>query len=131
MTSDTIKLTIHFNDSKLDADDRETAAQQLYDQLRKMDEIESADRILYDLPDHSKSVSAALIGLLAAEVSWKNFKHVMAFLSDRLNGKTIELEVEVDGRKLKVSASSREELELAFKLAMDFVSPAGVLVCQK
>jgi hypothetical protein len=116
MDNDTIKLTIHFNDSTLDAEDREIAAQQLYNQLRYMDEVEAVDRIAYDPPAHSKPISTTLVGLLTAEVSWKNFKHLMAFLSDRLSGKTIELEVEIEGRKLKVSASSREELEFAIKL---------------
>jgi hypothetical protein len=61
------------------------------------------------------------VGLLTAEVRAENAKKLLVFLGDRLGGKPIELEVEANGRRLKVSAHSREELEAAIKAAQDFV----------
>lgn len=126
MNSNSIQLTIHFIDSKLNEDEREEMAQRLLTQLRDMNEVESANRILNpNPPKNSKIIGGVLIGLLNANVSWSNFAKVMQFLSDRLCDKDIELEVTANGRKLKVTASSREELEIAIKAAQDFVQEAG------
>ncbi|MEH2324818.1 MAG: hypothetical protein V7K32_14860 [Nostoc sp.] len=46
-------------------------------------------------------------------MSLANFKKVLGYLSDRLGNKTIELEVEANGKKLKVKASSQKELNAA------------------
>jgi hypothetical protein len=46
---------------------------------------------------------------------------LLGFLGDRLSGKTIELEVEGNGKKLKVKASSREELQAAIAEAEKFI----------
>jgi hypothetical protein len=46
----------------------------------------------------------------------------MGFLGDRLGNKTIELEIEANGKKLKVKASSRQELEAAIEAAQKFVA---------
>ena len=62
-----------------------------------------------------------MLGLLTAEVSAENSKKLLGFLRDCLGGKPIELEVEANGKRLKVSAHSREELEAAIKAAQDFV----------
>ena len=56
-----------------------------------------------------------------AEVNPENGKKLSGFLGDRLSGKTIELEVEGNGKKLKVKASSREELEMAIAQAEKFI----------
>jgi len=40
-----------------------------------------------------------------------------------LGNKSIELEVEANGKKLKVKASSREELLAAIQAAEEFVKP--------
>jgi hypothetical protein len=57
-----------------------------------------------------------------AEVNAENCKKVLGFLGDRRGGKPIELEVEANGRKLKVKAHSREELAAAMPVAKDFVA---------
>ena len=59
-----------------------------------------------------------------AEVSVANAKKVLGFLGDRLGNKPISFEVEGNGKKLKVSASSREELEFAMQKAKEFIEAA-------
>jgi hypothetical protein len=43
-------------------------------------------------------------------------------LGERLSNKTIELEVEANGKRLRVSAATEAELHAAIKAAQDFIS---------
>jgi hypothetical protein len=123
MDASNVKLTIHFNDPDLEPEDRDEDAQKLLRQLKEMDEIESVDRVLDpNPPEGNKALGAILVGLLTAQVNPSNAKTVFGFLSDRLGGKPIELEVEANGKKLKVSAHSREELEAAITSAQRFIA---------
>lgn len=122
MTANPIKLTIDFNDPELEPEQRDEQAQQLIAELSDMDEVETVDRALNpNFPVGAKSMGGFLVGLLTAEVNVGNAKKLMGFLSDRLGGKTIELTVEANGKKLAVKASSREELDYAIKSAQDFI----------
>ncbi|XHX79067.1 MAG: hypothetical protein RBJ76_03805 [Stenomitos frigidus ULC029] len=117
-----VKLTIAFNDPDLDAEEREEQAQRFMAELQQMDEVE-VDRVLDPHPpEGNKAVGAILIGLLTAQVNKENAQKVMGFLGDRLGNKVIELEVEANGKKLKVKASSREELEAAIAAAQKFAA---------
>ncbi|WP_416669415.1 hypothetical protein [Egbenema bharatensis] len=118
-----IKLTIQFIDNALDPEERDEQAQTLINELRTIDEVETVSRVLDpNPPQGNKAIGGVLIGLLTAEISHENIKGMFHFLSDRLRGKPIELEVEANGKKLKVTASSREELEIAIQAAQRFVA---------
>lgn len=116
------KLTINLNDPDLEPEEQEEQTQRLLQELQTMDEVETVER-LRDLnpPEGNKSFGGFLIGLLTAEVNKANATQVLRFMGDRFGGKPIELEVEANGKKLKVTAHSREELEAAIKAAQDFV----------
>ncbi len=117
-----IQITLAFNDPDLDPEERDEQAQQLISELREIDEVETVDRVLDpNPPEGNKAFGGFLAGLLMAEVNAANAKKLMGFLGDRLGGKPIELEVEANGKKLKVKAHSREELESAIKAAQDFI----------
>ncbi|MBD2075463.1 hypothetical protein H6F86_16485 [Phormidium sp. FACHB-592] len=117
-----VKLTIAFNDPDLDAEEREEQAQRFMAELQQMDEVE-VERVLDpNPPEGNKAVGAILVGLLTAQVNKENAQKVMRFLGDRLGGKPIELEVEANGKKLKVKAHSREELEAAIAAAQKFAA---------
>ena len=118
-----VKFTIAFNDPDLDSEELEEQAQSLLAQMRDLDEIETVDRVLDPNPPvGNKAVGAILVGLLTAQVNKENAQKVMGFLGDRLGNKAIELEVEANGKKLKVKASSREELEAAIEAAQRFAA---------
>ncbi|MBD2440977.1 hypothetical protein [Nostoc sp. FACHB-110] len=122
VTSNT-KLTIHFNDPVLEPEEKDQQVQWLIADLNDMDEIESVNRVL-DLnpPDRSKSFRNFLAGLLMVEVNTGNAKKkLLPFLGNRLGGTPIELSVEFNGKKLTVTAQSREELEVAVKAIQDFI----------
>ncbi len=118
-----IKLIINFNDPDLTSEERDEQVQRLMSELKQMDETEAVDRVLDPSPpEGNKSLGGFVVGLLAAEVNAKNAKRLFGFLGDRLSGKPIELEVEANGKKLKVKAHSNEELQAAIKLAQDFLA---------
>lgn len=122
-TNSSIKFTIAFNDPDLDSEELEEQAQNLMAQMRDLNDIEAVDRVLDpNPPAGNKAVGAILVGLLTAQVNKENAQKVMGFLGDRLGGKPIELEVEANGKKLKVSAHSREELDAAIAAAQKFLA---------
>ena len=118
-----LKLTINFNDPDLSPEERDEQVQRLLRELKDMDEVETADRVLDPYPpEGNKALGGFLVGLLTTQVSTANAQAAFGFLKDRLSGKPIELEVEANGKKLKVSAHSREELAAAIKAAQDFIA---------
>jgi hypothetical protein len=120
-----IKLTISLIDPELEEEEIEKVTQKLLREIRGIDEVEQASLVkIEEAPEGSKALAGFVLGLLQAEVSVENIKKVLGFLGDRLGAKPIEMEVEAaNGRKLKVKASSREELLLAIKAAEDFITP--------
>ena len=60
------QVTIGFTDESLSADERETAAVRLGEQLREMDEVEKISRVAEIAPDGSKGLGF-LTGFLMAE----------------------------------------------------------------
>lgn len=120
-----VKLTIALNDPDLDPEELDKQTRNLLREMNDLDEVERVDRVVVEeIPEGAKAFGGILWGLLQAEVSVANIKRVLEFLGDRLGGKPIELEVEANGRKLKVSASSKEELMLAVQEAEKFVAAA-------
>lgn len=118
-----VTLTIAFNDPDLDSEELEEQAQNLLAQMRDLDEIETVDRVLDPSPpEGNKAVGAILVGLLTAQVNKENAQKVMGFLFDRIGPKPIELEVEANGKKLRVKASSQAELMAAIEAAQKFVA---------
>ncbi|MGL5058453.1 MAG: hypothetical protein ACRC62_00625 [Microcoleus sp.] len=119
-----IKLTIAFNDPDLDSEELEEQARNLQAQMRDLDEIETIDRVLDpNPPEGNKSAGAILVGLLTAQVNKENAQMVMRFLFDRIGPKPIELEVEANGRKLKVKVNNQADLALAIEAAEKFIEP--------
>ncbi|MEH2170871.1 MAG: hypothetical protein V7K41_30310 [Nostoc sp.] len=118
-----VRLTFNFTDLNLEPREQDEQVQWFISELKEMDEIENVARV-YDPnpPEGNKALGGFLIGMLTAEFNVESTKKLFRFLGDRLGGKSIQLEVEANGRKLKVSASSREELELAIKAAQEFIA---------
>ena len=118
-----VRLTIVFNDPNLDSEELEEQAQTLLAQMKDLDEIETVDRVLDpNPPEGNKAVGAILVGILTTQVNKENAQKLMGFLGDRLGNKPIELEVEANGKKIKVKASSQAELMAAIEAAQKFVA---------
>jgi hypothetical protein len=118
-----VKFTIAFNDPDLDSEELEEQVQNLLAQMRDLDEIEMVYRVLDpNPPAGNKAVGGILVGLLTAQVNRANTQKLLGFLGDRLGNKLIELEVEDNGKKLKVKASSQAELTGAIEAAQKFLA---------
>lgn len=120
-TNATVLLTLGLIDADLDDDVRDEQAQRLVRELRDI-EVESAERVIDPHPPKgNKAMGGFIVGLLTAEVSMDNLQLVFKFLGDRLVGKSIELEVEANGKSLRVTAHSQAELAAAIEAAQRFV----------
>jgi hypothetical protein len=117
-----IALTITFTDSDLTNEELDEEVVRLLEELSDRSDIETVDRVRDpNPPDGNKGVGAFLVGVLKAEVSVANAKKVLSFLGDRLSNKPITIEAEGNGKKLKVIASSREDLAFAIQKAKEFI----------
>lgn len=125
MHESNVKLTIAFKDSDLDSEELDRQTQNLLREMRDLDEVEQVARVADpNPPEGNKTVGGFLVDVLMAEVSFANCKKLLGFVGDRLGGKPIELEVEANGRKLKVKAHSQQELKAAIEEAQKFISSA-------
>ena len=117
-----VKLTITFTDPDLDAEEKDEEVQKLLAQMKDLDEVEAVDRVVNaDAPQGTKSVTGWVVAQLITFVKPENVKQLWGFLSDRLANKVIELEAEANGKKVKIKASSRQELEAAVKAIQELV----------
>lgn len=118
-----IKLTIAFIGSDLDAEEKDAEARRLLSQMKELEEIETVNQVLDpNPPEGNKALGGFLVGLLTAEVNPGNLKKLFEFLSNRLSGKPIELEVEANGRKLKVRANSQADIVAAIEAVQKFIA---------
>lgn len=120
--STVVTVTISFAETSLNAEEKEAEVLKLLPQLRDLEEVEAVGRVPDPNPPDSAKGFGFLVGLLQTEVTFENFRAFSSFLADRLSGKNIELEVEADGRKLKVVASNQAELQMAIQAAKDFIA---------
>ena len=61
-TPSNIKLTIAFNDPDLDSEERDEQVQQLWSELKQLDEVETVDRVLDpNPPEGSKAIGRLLM----------------------------------------------------------------------
>ncbi|MBD2156940.1 hypothetical protein [Leptolyngbya sp. FACHB-16] len=83
-----VKFTIRFEDPNLDEEGLDGEARRFLNELRDLDEVEAADRVLDpNPPEGNKALGGFLVGILSAEVSPTNIKALCRFLGDRLGGK--------------------------------------------
>lgn len=117
-----VKLTIHFNDPNLDAEERDEESRKLLVQLRELDEVESAEQVPDpNPPEGSKAMGGFLAGMVRTEAKPTNLRSLFSFLSSRPGYTPIEMEVEVNNRKLRIKANSREELMATWQTVQQFL----------
>ncbi|MEL7054502.1 MAG: hypothetical protein AAFV85_13330 [Cyanobacteria bacterium J06634_6] len=125
------QLIVQFNDPVLDEEECDREYLRLIHELKNNPAIDAIHRIPLatrsEVPAQpSKSALAFVKNLLTAEINGDNLKPAIRSLYARLVRKTIELEVEANGRRLKVTVSSQEDLEVAIQNAQRFVDQAPI-----
>jgi ferric-dicitrate binding protein FerR (iron transport regulator) len=108
-----VEIFFDFQDASASDDQQETTTQNLYQQLRKLDDIE-VERVADPNPPEGNRGAAFLWGLLQAKVSYDSVKAMFGFMGDRLGNKPIKVKVKrADGQEIELEASSRVELDWA------------------
>lgn len=111
-----IRLTINFNDPDLDPEEQDEQVQRLMNELKTMDEVETVSRVLDpNPPEGNKASGGFLVGTLTTETPVAQGRSLLGFLSDRFARKPVEIEIEMGGRKMKVTTANREELMQMFQ----------------
>ena len=116
-----IALTIAFIDPDLTDTMRDDELVMLLEDLNALSDIESVTRLRDPNPPDGNKSGGGLLDLLKAEANPANALKVLKFLGDRLGNKPISLEAEVNGVKMKVSASSQEEIKFAINEINEFI----------
>ena len=125
LTTTDIQITLDLRTPTLDDEVLEKLTQTLRNEMLDLDEVKDVRPMLDpNPPAGNKALGAVLVGLLTAEVNANNVKAVFGFLSDRLKGQPIAMEIEANGKKLKVTANSQQELLEAIQAAQLFVAAA-------
>jgi len=121
-----IQVEIILRDPDLDNQELQSEVQNLVQHLLEDVEVEHADLVPVETaPEDSKSLGGFLLGVLTAEVNAKNFKKLMTFLTTRLSGQAIEMEVQANGKQIRVKANNLDELREIIKIAQNFVDAEG------
>ncbi|WP_228035482.1 toll/interleukin-1 receptor domain-containing protein [Oculatella sp. LEGE 06141] len=124
-----VKVTVAFTDPDIDAEERDEEAQWLFNQLCELEDVESVDRVLDPHPpEGNKAFGGFLAGMVSAEVKPANARSLFGFLGDRPVRSSFEMEIEANGRKMKVKASSPEEVQAAMLLMQQFMTVDSTVV---
>ena len=116
-----MKVTIEFVDPELDSEDKDAEVQRLLSHARILDSIKVSRAIDPNPTQESKNIGSFIVGKLTAEIDGDNAQRFFHFVRARLSKKPIEMEVESNGRRLKLKASSPEELAFAVQQALLFI----------
>jgi len=119
----TVQFTFGLNDPKLEDEQRLKFAKNLLRELRNRDEVERADRAENLNPEAgSKPGFATLVGILTAEVNFKNIQGFLSFLGDRLQDKPIKASIKVGKSAVEFEVKSRHELAELEKTALNLIA---------
>jgi hypothetical protein len=122
---DEVSITIDFRNPDLDDEELEELTQRLREEMLDLDEVIDVERVLDpNPPEGNKGLGAGLIGLLVTQVKVFSIKALFGFLADRLGNKSITMEIEANGKKLKVIASNQQELLAVVQTAQQFITSA-------
>jgi hypothetical protein len=118
-SSNNLKLTIEFTDPALNPEKRDEQTQILIEELCDMPEVRVSPVLDPNPPEQHKG-GGFLAGLLMAELKVDNAKKLFRFLAERFGNKPLKLTLEINGKKLSLEASSREEFDYLMKAADNF-----------
>ena len=129
-----VKLTIALSDSSLDPEDLDRedldrATRNLLREMKQLDEVERVSLVKVEKKtESSKELEqkglGEVLGMLQAEVTVENILKVLGFVSDHRKGQNIEMELEADGKKLKlkVKARNKQDFLAAIQATQEFLA---------
>nr|VFJ76297.1 MAG: hypothetical protein BECKFM1743A_GA0114220_109171 [Candidatus Kentron sp. FM]VFJ76443.1 MAG: hypothetical protein BECKFM1743C_GA0114222_109303 [Candidatus Kentron sp. FM]VFK23089.1 MAG: hypothetical protein BECKFM1743B_GA0114221_109011 [Candidatus Kentron sp. FM] len=120
-TPSPIKLTLAFTDPELDDRERDREVQTLLTELKGLDLIRAGRAPDPAPPEGNKAMGGVLTGMIIMELYGPQLKNLFGLLGARLSGKTIEFEVEANGKRLSVKAADEKDMDLAIRKARAFI----------
>ena len=118
-----IQFTFGFDDPELEDEERLRFSKKLLPELRNLDEVERASRAEDLTPEAgSKPGFATLLGMVTAQVSFKNIQEFLGFLGDRLQDKPIKGSIKVGDKEVEFEVKSRQELAEFEKTALNLIA---------
>lgn len=121
---DLVRVTLGVTDPALDDDEREDIARELHRQLGDADlPLAEVNRPRAEhAPAGAKSAGATLIGVITTVLSATGLGAFFAYLSERARGREMTIEVTANGRTIKLTARTQEDLALAYNAAMGLLA---------
>lgn len=129
-----VQITISLYASGVLEEELQVEVENLLQQVKEMEGVEGAELVpVEEVPERGASLQTFLLGSLKMNVNPANLKAVFSFLSDRFypksidesgpswKAKRIELSIKVQGREVKIEASSQSELDMAYQKAGEFL----------
>ena len=98
------------SDASLDDEQRLQFSQQMLPELRRLDEVERADRAENFSTETGMKGFETLVGFLTAEVTLPNMKEFAGWLGDRFSDQPMKVKVKVGDQKVEIEARSSKEL---------------------
>ena len=118
-----IQFTFGLDEPELESSERLKFAKKLLPELRNLDEVEKAERAEDLSPEAgSKPGLATLVGIITAQVSFKNFTDFLGFLGERLQDKPIKGKIKVGDNEVEFELKSRQELAEFEKTALNLIT---------
>ena len=106
-----------------DVELKDEMAQSLMSQLSDLDEVDTLERPRDPNPPAGhKGGGAFLAGVVKTVIGANGLEAVFGLLRSALGSRPIEVEVEANGKRLKVKAESIQDLEKALEQAQAFVN---------
>lgn len=113
-----LSVLLTYSDPELDDDEREQLAERLFHQLGAGDsDLGTWRRVTVEPPAGTKSITTQVVGALAAVLSAASLKSFFTYLGERLRGREISIELEVNGKKIKLVARNQDDLIVAYNAA--------------
>lgn len=118
-----VKMTLNIAESDLDESEIDVFTRRLQNELMDMDEVDKAAPVRTDeAPAGSKAVGDTVLGALKVVFDAGNIGSLFKYLGERVGSKKLELEIEANGKKLKLKAGDADEVRKILKAAQAFAA---------
>ena len=123
MSESIVKLKIALQAPEMKAVDLDRFTKDLLQEVKEL-EVNSASLIsVAETPMGSEQASFGgfLLGALKTQVKAANFKSLLLYFRDKLADKSIDIEIELQGKRINLNSSAQTDFNEAIEKAQKFV----------
>lgn len=123
MADNNLKITVILDNPDLGEEDLQEAVQMLQTEISEVQGVAEAELIpITEAPPNSKGIGGFLLGQLQALVTAKHLKTLASFLSKNLQGNKVKIQVEGNGKKLKLELNRPEDIDVIMPKVEEFIN---------